>query len=174
LFLFALLHARRGHEAYQQHRRNQEEFTPVSYNPKKGTTIKAKEQTKYLITKQKNIGEKEYLAEDLAKNKLLTRHCLHMEYLFLNYYLGAFVFFVGMVVFYLLFKRIICHILIVLAVDIVHLLLSGILSLVIWRFWPFGFDITYGLLSFPALIAEIVVIISSYWVIKYFTVRKQY
>ncbi len=97
---------------------------------------------------------------------------MHMEYLFLNVYLGAVVFLVGAVIFYFLFKRIIRNVPLVIVLDLIHLLFSTVLSLAIWRFWPFGFDITYGLLSFPALLAEFVVIISSYWAVKFFYIRK--
>lgn len=95
-----------------------------------------------------------------------------MEYLFLNIYLGSFVFLAGAVVFYFLLNRIIRNVLTVVVVDLIHLLFSTVLSLAIWRFWPFGFDVTYGLLSFPALLAEFVVIISSYWAVKFFYIRK--
>lgn len=85
-----------------------------------------------------------------------------MEYLFLNVYLGSVVFLVGAVIFYFLFKRIIRNVPLVIVLDLIHLLFSTVLSLAIWRFWPFGFDIICGILSFPALIAESVVIILAY------------
>ena len=85
-----------------------------------------------------------------------------MEYLFLNIYQGSFVFLAGAVVFYFLFKRIIRNVLTVVVADLIHLIFSVILSRAIWRFLPFGFDIICGILSFPALIAESVVIILAY------------
>ena len=85
-----------------------------------------------------------------------------MEYFFLNVYLGSFVFLIGAVIFYFLFKRIIRNVPLVLVLDLIHLLFSSVLSLAIWRFWPFGFDVIFGPLSFPALIAESVVIILAY------------
>ncbi len=87
---------------------------------------------------------------------------MHMEYLFLNVYLGSVVFLIGTVIFYFLFKRIIRNVPLVIVLDLIHLLFSSVLSLAIWRFWPFGFDVILGPLSFPALIAESVVIILAY------------
>ena len=97
-----------------------------------------------------------------------------MEDLVLNLYLGAFVFVAGVIVFLLITKKVIRSKYLIVLLDLVHLLISAVLSLAIWYHWPFDFDFMYGVVSFPALFAETAVMTIVYLTIMIAKVRRDY
>lgn len=81
-----------------------------------------------------------------------------MDYLLLNLYLGAVCFLIGTIVFSRMIKkkRSKRKIILLVVLQFVSSLLG---SLIIWRFWPFDFDIMVAFISLPATIAEIITIL---------------
>ncbi len=88
-----------------------------------------------------------------------------MEHLLLNVYLGYIVFVVSAVVFVFITKKLIKSKLKIALLTILQFIISCSLSLVIWRFWIFPFDIMLGFISLPAVIAEVVTILTIYLII---------
>lgn len=50
--------------------------------------------------------------------------------------------------------------------NIIRLLLSLFLSIIIWRFWPFKFDINLGFVFYPAIISEIITLFIFFYLTK--------
>lgn len=84
----------------------------------------------------------------------------------LNLYLGAVSFITGIIVMVTTTKRIIKSKFKIKLLVILQFMVSFLLSLLIWRFWIFDFDIMLGFISLPATIAEIITISIIYLIIK--------
>ena len=89
-----------------------------------------------------------------------------MEHLLLNLYLGSVVFVVGTITFVLTIKKTIKKRPIIILSVVLQFIISFFLSLVIWRFWIFNFDVMLGFISLPATIAEIITISIIHLIIK--------
>lgn len=81
-----------------------------------------------------------------------------MDILLLNLYLGAIVFFTGIMALVSTTKNIIKNRLKVTLLVIFQFIVSFLLSLIVWHYWIFDFDIMLGFISLPAVIAEIITI----------------
>ncbi len=79
-----------------------------------------------------------------------------MDFLLLNLYLGAVVFFAGMIVLLRITREVIKNKFKITLLVILHFIASFIISLIIWHCWFFDFDIMFGFISLPAIIAEII------------------
>lgn len=88
-----------------------------------------------------------------------------MEHLLLNVYLGSIVFVVSAVVFVFITKKLIKSKSKIALLTILQFIISCFLSLVIWHFWISPFDIMLGFISLPAVIAEVVTILTIYLII---------
>ncbi len=77
-----------------------------------------------------------------------------MDFLFLNLYLGIVSFSVGSTLFVLMLKRTFKNWMIIVSSLAIQFAVSFILSLLIWRFWIFDFDIMCGPVSLPAALGE--------------------
>lgn len=84
----------------------------------------------------------------------------------LNLYLGAVSFITGIIVMVTTTKRIIKSKFKIKLLAFLQFMVSFLLSLLIWRFWIFDFDIMLGFISLPATIAEIITISIIYLIIK--------
>ena len=83
-----------------------------------------------------------------------------MDYILITLYLGSVVFFASIIIFVFLIKR---HKLVtgwikIILLTTLQLIISILLSLVIYFFWTFKFDIMLGPILLPGVIAEIVTI----------------
>lgn len=87
-----------------------------------------------------------------------------VELLSLGVYLGSIVYLIGLIVFVVLIYNKKTYKSIVLI--IVKLLLSIILSVFIWRFWPLEIDIMQGVIFLPSIFAEIISISFLYFLYK--------
>lgn len=96
-----------------------------------------------------------------------------MDLLLLNMYLGSVIFITGMVISSLIIRKFEKQKLKIILLIILQFLLAYILSLMIWRFWFFNFDIMLNIISLPALIAETFVILIIYLIYRSKFNRKQ-
>jgi hypothetical protein len=81
-------------------------------------------------------------------------------------YLGSVVFVIGIITLVLTTKKNIKSKLKITLLAILQFIVSLFLSLMIWRFWIFNFDIMLGFISLPATIAEIATISIIHLIIK--------
>ncbi len=88
-----------------------------------------------------------------------------IEFLLLNIYLGSIIFISCSIIFLLLIcykikKRATINIFLI---TVCQLLSSILLSMLIWRLWPFKADIMIGFIFLPGLIAELITILLFYF-----------
>ena len=83
-----------------------------------------------------------------------------MDYLILNAYLGIVSFLIGTIVLIAILKRkiYIRNIKTLTIIGILQFLIANIISLEIWRLWPFNFDPMVIFIFIPSLIAEVITI----------------
>ena len=85
----------------------------------------------------------------------------------LNLYLGAVVFLTGMIILLYTARNVIRNKFKIILLIILHFIVSFVLSLIIWRFWFFDFDIMFGFISLPAIISEIITTSIVYFIYMY-------
>ena len=86
------------------------------------------------------------------------------DFILPNLYLGVIIFLIGAIIKIKLFAKKLSVMQNLICVIILFII-ANLLSLMIWRFWPFDFDFMFGPISMPALISEIIVILLIYIVL---------
>jgi len=85
-----------------------------------------------------------------------------MDFLLLNLFLGFVPFVIGMVVSALIIRRIEKHKFKIIFWIVLQFVFSFFLSVAVWYFWVFDFDIMVRFISLPALTAETITISTIY------------
>ena len=97
----------------------------------------------------------------------MDKYLTLLELLMLNLGLGLVVFLIGSVVLIMLLrKKTIKRASKMILLIVLQILFANLLALVIWRFWPFEFDIIFYFISLPALFAEIITIPMIIWLLN--------
>ncbi|GAB6121781.1 hypothetical protein JCM30204_29300 [Dysgonomonas termitidis] len=95
-----------------------------------------------------------------------------IEMFLLTVYLGSIVYLIGLIIFIFLIYRKFNNKLNLVILSFVQLLLSIILSILIWRFWPLEIDIIQGLIFLPSICAEVISVLLLYLIIQGYKNRK--